>query len=122
VTVSQHRPVVETTTLEFPSGHIEPHETPESAARRELMEETGYQPQELVCLGNVFSDTGRHENKLWAFFAPHAVSTTEEYQDNSFISVRLITLDDLKQSIADGVFRHALDYSVLLMAMVHGRL
>ena len=40
--VRQHRPVVGRETLELPSGHVDPGERPEDAARRELLEETGF--------------------------------------------------------------------------------
>ena len=38
--VRQYRPAVETYTWEFPAGTLDPAETPEQAARREVVEET----------------------------------------------------------------------------------
>lgn len=40
---------------EFPAGLIDPGESPEVAAARELMEETGYQAEKLTYLGEAFS-------------------------------------------------------------------
>jgi len=40
--VEQYRPPVRTTTVEFPAGLIDKHETVQQAALRELREETGY--------------------------------------------------------------------------------
>ena len=40
--VEQYRPPLESTTLEFPAGLIDPGETPQQAAVRELREECGY--------------------------------------------------------------------------------
>lgn len=48
--VRQYRPPIERYTLEIPAGMIEAGETPQDAARRELHEETGYWPGELVYL------------------------------------------------------------------------
>src|SRR4051812_25783530 len=42
ILVRQFRPAVGRKTLELPSGHVEKGETPEEAARKELLEETGY--------------------------------------------------------------------------------
>jgi ADP-ribose pyrophosphatase len=68
--VRQYRPAVERVTLELPSGHVEPGETPEQAARKELFEETGYESREFLFLGELAPDTGRLGNGMWCFFAP----------------------------------------------------
>lgn len=49
------------TTWETPGGHIEPGESPEAAAERELFEETGVRPRELVAIADYSVDgvTGR---------------------------------------------------------------
>ncbi|MEK7105559.1 MAG: NUDIX hydrolase [Patescibacteria group bacterium] len=43
ILTKQFRPGPEKVLLELPGGGIEPHETPEQAAARELLEETGYE-------------------------------------------------------------------------------
>lgn len=44
------------TTWETPGGHIEPGESPEAAAERELFEETGIRPRELVAIADYSVD------------------------------------------------------------------
>ncbi len=46
--VEQHRPPVDARTIEIPAGLVEPGEGPADAARRELLEETGYHAGRLV--------------------------------------------------------------------------
>jgi ADP-ribose pyrophosphatase len=48
--VRQYRPGPETTLVSFPEGGIDDGETPEEAARRELLEETGYSAGKVIGL------------------------------------------------------------------------
>jgi len=52
----------------FPGGRLEPGETPEAAARRELAEETGLSVGDLVPLGD-FDPTGEGAIRLNVFAA-----------------------------------------------------
>jgi 8-oxo-dGTP pyrophosphatase MutT (NUDIX family) len=42
VLIRQYRPPVDAFVIEFPAGLVDPGETPEQAAEREVLEETGY--------------------------------------------------------------------------------
>jgi ADP-ribose pyrophosphatase len=56
--VRQFRYAVGRALWEIPAGLMNPGETPRSAARRELAEETGYQAGRLTLLADVFSSPG----------------------------------------------------------------
>jgi ADP-ribose pyrophosphatase len=70
--VRQFRPAVGTVTLELPAGHIDPGETPEQAARRELIEETGHTAKTFKLLANLSPSVARFTNRMWCFFAGDA--------------------------------------------------
>jgi ADP-ribose pyrophosphatase len=53
--------------LSLPGGFIDPGETPEAAARRELTEETGLSPSRLLCLGD-FVDNGNQRGGHGHYF------------------------------------------------------
>jgi len=59
VLVRQWRQPLEAFTLELPSGGVDADEKPEQAARRELLEETGYRAEGLEHLTSVHTSTGR---------------------------------------------------------------
>ena len=53
VMVRQFRQGSRVVTLEVPGGLVDPGESPEQAAARELIEETGYRADRLACLGSL---------------------------------------------------------------------
>ncbi|XP_074684100.1 ADP-sugar pyrophosphatase isoform X1 [Strix aluco] len=58
VLVKQFRPPINSYCLEFPAGLIEENETAESAALRELEEETGYKGEVIECTPALCLDPG----------------------------------------------------------------
>ena len=54
----RHRFIIDQWGWELPSGWVDAGETPEHAARREVEEETGWQPGELTYLGSCNADNG----------------------------------------------------------------
>jgi ADP-ribose pyrophosphatase len=58
VLIRQFRYAAGETMLEVPAGTIDPGETPEETAERELVEETGYHPRRLEKLAEFFPSPG----------------------------------------------------------------
>jgi ADP-ribose pyrophosphatase len=54
----QYRHAAGLTLLELPAGRVEPHEAPLAAARRELIEETGYRAKRWTLLTKYFASPG----------------------------------------------------------------
>jgi ADP-ribose pyrophosphatase len=54
----QYRHAAGLTLIELPAGRVEPHEAPLAAARRELIEETGYRAKRWTLLTKYFASPG----------------------------------------------------------------
>ena len=117
--VRQYRPSVEEYTWELPAGTIDPGETPEQAARRELLEETGLECGEMLPLGSFYPDTGRIQVDAYAFYittpfrAPHPV-----YEEG--LTIRYVDHTELKRMIVSGDFRHCVHLAIYAAVIARG--
>ena len=117
--VRQYRPALERETLELPSGLVDAGEAPEESARRELLEETGYEGGEWIALGAMEPDSGRLGNRIWSFVAK-GVRRAEGRAPEAGIEVLLWTCDELAQAMSQGNFSMALHVATLMMAVLKG--
>lgn len=110
--VRQYRHGIGDFTLEIPGGMIDPEDPdPAEAARREMIEETGYDADRVVSLGVVNPNPAIQPNFCYSFFAPgaYAVALPHPNPDGAEeTEVRLIPLVEIKQLIASGQISHAL--------------
>jgi ADP-ribose pyrophosphatase len=120
--VRQFRPVVERQTLELPSGHVEELESPEDAARRELLEETGFVAERLELLGTLVPDVGRLANRMWCYFAPDVRPSEHLHQREDGVTLVVLPEQEALRCAADGTIDHALNLAPLFLALSSGRL
>jgi ADP-ribose pyrophosphatase len=119
--VRQYRPALERFTIELPAGLCNPDEDPMDTARRELIEETGYDAAELANLGPITTDNGRIGNRMWVFFAT-GLRPVDGWQPEEGIEVIRYSMPDLIRAAAGGEFDHSLHMGALLAAAVQGKI
>lgn len=109
VMVRQWRHGIREFTLEIPGGMVEGDGNPKEAAVRELMEETGYQPKEVIHLGFVHPNPAIQNNVCHTYLALDCQPVGPQRQDEKEdIAVELVPLKDVPRLIAEGVISHAL--------------
>ena len=85
-----------TVDIGLPAGYIEENENPEDAAKRELMEETGYEASKLISLGSFYPDQGCSGALNHYFLALSCKKVCEQSLDESeFIKYILVTFEEL---------------------------
>ncbi|WP_426182473.1 NUDIX hydrolase [Microbacterium sp. TWP3-1-2b2] len=81
-------------------GAVEPGEEPGDAAARELLEETGFQAQEMVDLGATWANFGNHTNRVHHFLARECSRVAEqELDEGELITVRILPLAGLGEHL-----------------------
>ena len=103
VLVKQYRHSIDGYTLEFPAGFISDGEIPMKAAGRELLEETGYQYDDIKELGIGRVMLNRYIPQQYGFLALGAVKAPGQTIENG-MEVVLVSLNEFKKMVISGEF------------------
>ena len=109
VLIEQYRQGTEEIVLEIPGGMIDAGEEPATAARRELLEETGFSAREVIYLGKTHPNPAIQNNTMFHFLALGCEKTHDTALDeHESVVTKLVSLDEVKNLILDGKFTHSL--------------
>jgi ADP-ribose pyrophosphatase len=92
---------------EFVAGRKEPEETPSVAARRELLEETGYTARRLRKMLHIIPTPGFVNEWMWIFAAEGLVEGTAQPEEDERITPRIFTWKQVESMIRNGRLRDA---------------
>ncbi len=114
VMIRQYRFGVGYTTLETPGGMVDPGEDSFTAARRELLEETGYVSDKWSYLGAVEPNPAVHNHLCHHWLAEDAyLAREQDLGEGESISVELMGEHEVRAAVQSGELKHALALSAL---------
>jgi 8-oxo-dGTP pyrophosphatase MutT (NUDIX family) len=99
-----------TLTLEIPGGMIDPDDpSPLVAARREMVEESGFDSADIRSLGVIHPNPAIQANRCHTFIAHDVTPCVQpSFDSTEETEVVLVPLDDIPARIRDGTIAHAL--------------
>jgi 8-oxo-dGTP pyrophosphatase MutT (NUDIX family) len=120
VLVRQYRHGVGKVLLEAPAGAMEESDgQPETAARRELLEETGYACERMELVSSLYANPSTQTNRVHAFLARDARLVREQALDpaEEGLTVELVDVDTVLAGLQDGLIGQSMHVAAILQAM-----
>jgi ADP-ribose pyrophosphatase len=114
VLVRQPRPAVNAQPLELPAGLVDPGETPEVCAARELREETGYVASEVVPLVRFYTSPGFTDELIHIFAARGLKPGAAQHEDEEEIELVHMPLLEALDLVLEGEISDAKTVAGLL--------
>jgi ADP-ribose pyrophosphatase len=117
--VRQYRHAAGIVSLEIPGGVIDGDEAPEYAMRRELLEETGYEFNDIELLSVVYANPSTANNHTYCYLAKGGKKVQEQSLDeHEELEIEEYTIDEIKQLLADNKIAQSLHCTGLFYAFM----
>jgi ADP-ribose pyrophosphatase len=121
VLIRQYRAGSDEITIEVPGGIIEPGETPEQTAKRELEEETGCLAKEFKKIGEVYPNPAFITNKCHYVVALDVEpGGTIHFDPSEYIEKFTVPMSEVSKMIKRGEIKHAITIDAFLYLHLHG--
>jgi 8-oxo-dGTP pyrophosphatase MutT (NUDIX family) len=118
----RHRFVTDTWGWEIPAGRIDSGETPEQAAFRETLEETGWEPGALRRLISYHPTNGLSDQTFHCFLADGASHIGPPSDPSESERIEWVEVAELGRLVRDGEMRDGLSLTAVLYALATGSL
>jgi len=114
--IRQFRHAADDYMWEIPAGRLDPGETPEACARRELEEETGMRADRLQRLTTVYTTPGFTDERIHLFLAHGLTAGQHRREADEFLDVHPTPWSDVMHLIAQGTINDGKTVAALLFA------
>lgn len=102
--------------LEVPAGKIDAGEPPETCARRELEEETGYRAKRWSPLGWIWTTPGFTDEKIWLYLAEDLLETESNLDHDEVLEVVRMPLEEAVEKVYRGEIPDSKSITLILKA------
>jgi ADP-ribose pyrophosphatase len=120
ILVREYRHGVQETITQLPGGIVDEGQSPLVTARRELLEETGYQSDTIVEIGHVNPNPANYSHTMYAFLALDAKQAPDPNLDEADrIECFPVPFDTVIEMAKRGELIHSLTISTLFFALAY---
>lgn len=114
VMIRNYRFCVGETLWELPAGTLEPNEPPLETAKRELIEEAGYEAGEMVPMLNFYPTPGICTEKMFVFIAKNLKQVGQKLEESEEITTQIMDWKTVVEMIKRNEIRDAKSIATLL--------
>ena len=107
VLIKQYRHAVGEFVWEIPAGTLEPEEAPVACAKRELVEETGYEAAKFEKLTEILPAPGYTDEHIHIFLATGLTVGDQRLEDDEVLELQPTVLDSALAMVTQGEIRDA---------------
>ena len=118
----RHRFITDSWGWEIPAGRIDPGETPDQAAAREALEETGWEPNAVQPLMRYQPTNGLSDQVFHIFVADGATHLGDPEDPGESERVEWVSIDDLRGLVQRGEMLDGLSLTAVCYALAFGAL
>ncbi|MCB1283514.1 MAG: NUDIX hydrolase [Microthrixaceae bacterium] len=116
----RHRFITDTWGWEIPAGRVDEGESIVDAARRETLEETGWEPEGLTPLVDFYPSNGLSDQHFHVFVATGATHRGEPSDPNEADRVEWVSVEDLREALRRGEMNEGLSVTACCYALAFG--